>query len=319
VLRGQYRREHPSAPDAAIDSQFSLVPLQESLVSDIRPTLLILTGAVAFVLLIACANVAGLMLARATGRAKEIALRAALGASRFQLIRHLLVESALLAAAGAALGILFAQWGVDLLTRSDSARTLPGFDAIRVDTPVLAFTVVLSLATGIGFGLMPALQVSRPNLNGILRDGGWGTTGGAGRHRTRSLLVAGQMALSIVLLIGAGLLIESFRQLQNVDPGFDPRHALMAHVALPPSKYPDTVRRTQFLRAVVGRLETMPGATSASAELSIPLRVAVLSPILAEGQPNVPAGQRPLSVWNSLTPGFFKTMGIPLLRGRDFT
>jgi putative ABC transport system permease protein len=323
VLRGQYRREHPGAPDASVIGQFSLVPLQESLVSDIRPTLLMLTAAVGLVLLIACANVASLMLARATGRRKETAMRAALGASRFQLIRPLLVESALLAAAGAGLGILFAQWGVEALTQADGVRTLPGFQPIRVDTPVLAFTVVLSLATGIVFGLMPALQVSRPNLNSILRDGGWGTTGlstsGTGRHRTRSLLVAGQMALSIVLLIGAGLLIQSFRQLQNVYPGFDPRHALIARVALPPTKYPDTIRRTQFLRAVVGRLETVPGATSASAGLSIPLGVGVFSPVLADGQPNVPAGQRPLSAWNSITPGFFKTMGIPLLRGRDFT
>ena len=319
VLRGQYQREHPGAPDAGVGSQFSLVPLQESLVTGIRPTLLILTGAVAFVLLIACANVASLMLARATGRSKEIAMRAALGASRFQLIRHLLVESLLLAAAGAALGILFARWGVQALAQSDSVRTVPGFQAIRLDLPVLAFTVALSLATGVVFGLMPALQVSRPNLNAILRDSGWGTTGGAGRQHTRSLLVAGQIALSIVLLIGAGLLIESFRQLQNVSPGFDPHHALMARVALPPAKYPDTVRRTQFLREVVERLETPPGATSASAELSIPLGLAVLSPILAEGQPTVPPGQRPLAVWNSITPGFFKTLGVPLLRGRDFT
>src|SRR5450432_114492 len=319
VLRGQYRQEHPGAPDASINGQFSLVPLQESLVSDIRPTLMILTGAVAFVLLIACANVASLMLARATGRAKEIAMRAALGASRFQLIRHLLVESALLAGGGAGLGILLAQWGVAALTQADSMGVLPGFQPIRVDTPVLAFTVLLSLATAIVFGLMPALQVSRPNLNGILRDGGWGTTGGTGRHGTRSLLVAGQMALSIVLLIGAGLLIESFRQLQNVDPGFNPHRALMARVALPPSKYPDTARRTQFLRAVVERLETSPGVTTASGELSIPLGVGVFSPVLADGQPNVPPGQRPLSAWNSITPGFFKTMGIPLQRGRDFT
>ncbi|HXB73966.1 MAG TPA: ABC transporter permease [Candidatus Acidoferrales bacterium] len=323
VLRGQYRRKHPGAPDASINGRFSLVPLQESLVSDIRPTLMILTGAVALVLLIACANVAGLTLARAAGRAKEIAVRAALGASRFQLIRHLLVESVVLAAAGAALGILLAQWGVEALTRGALTQagsgTLPGFQPIRVDTPVLAFTVVLSLATGIIFGLMPALQVSRPDLNSILRDGGWGATDGAGRHSTRSLLVAGQMALSIVLLIGAGLLIESFRRLQSVNPGFDPQHALTARVALPPSKYPDTTRRTQFLREVVGRLESMPGVISASAQLSIPMGVGVLSPVLADGQPNVPAGQRPLSAWSSLTPGFFRTMGIPLLRGRDFT
>ena len=270
-------------------------------------------------LLLPCSNFASLMLPRATGRAKESAMRAALGASRYQLIRQLLLESLLLAAAGAALGILLAHWGVAWLIQADSMRNLAGFGAIRVDLPVLAFTVLLSLATAMAFGLMPALQVSRPNLSGILRDSGWGTTGGAGRQHTRSLLVAGQMALSIVLLIAAGLLIESLQQLQNVNPGFDRRHGLTARVALPPAKYPDTARRSGFLREVVQRLETLPGVTSATAALSLPLTGNVLSPVLADGQPLVPPGQRPLAGWNSITPGFFKTLGIPLLRGRDFT
>ena len=318
IINRQYRQEHPGNPDASPEGRLALIPFQESLVTGIRPTLLILTGAVGFVLLIACANVASLMLARATGRAKEIVVRAALGASRGSLIRQLLLESLLLAMAGAALGVVLASWGVSLLANSSQA-TLPGFQPIRVDLPVLAFTLAVSLLTGIVFGVMPALQVSRPDLNAVLRDGGWGTTGGARRQRTRSLLVAGQMALSIVLLIGAGLLVESFRQLQTVNPGFDPRHALTMGISLPPARYPDDARRTQFLRDVVGRMQALPGVTSASASLGLPLSISVMAPFLAEGQPAVAMGQRPLAQWNATTPDYFRTLGIPLVRGRDFS
>jgi predicted permease len=318
VLNRQYRQEHPGNPDADPHGSLDVTPLQESLVTGIRPTLLILTGAVGFVLLIACANVASLLLARATGRAREIAIRAALGASRGTLIGQLLSESLLLAVAGASLGVLLANWGVSLLVES-SGGNLPGFQPIRVDLRVLAFTLSVSLLTGILFGLMPALQVSRPDLNGVLRDSGWGTTAGSGRHRTRSLLVAGQTALSVVLLIGAGLLIESFRQLQTVNPGFDPRHALTMRVSLPPARYPDDARRAQFIREVIGHVETIPGVSSVSASLGLPLVQNVMAPYLADGQPVVPMGQRPLATWNAISPDYFKTLGIPLVRGRDFS
>jgi predicted permease len=319
VLSQHYRQEHPRAPDADPRGHLSVVTLQESLVTGIRSTLLILMGAVGLVLLIACANVASLMLARATGRAKEIAVRAALGAGRGTLIRQLLVESMILAAAAAVLGVLLAKWGVAWLVKADAGNNLPGFQPIRVDLGVLAFTLGISLLTGIVFGLAPALQVSRPDLNGILRDSGWGTTGGARRHRTRSLLVAGQMALSIVLLIGAGLLIKSFRNLQTLDAGFDPHHSLTMNVNPPPAQFPDGPRRAQFYRQVVERLAAIPGVRAASASESRPTGLRVLSPILADGQPNVPPGQRPLAVWNGVTPGYFQTFGVPLLRGRDFT
>jgi predicted permease len=235
----QYRAEHPRAPDADPNAHLDLAPFQDSLTVAIRPTLLLLTAAVGFVLLIACANVAGLMMARATGRAREIAIRAALGASRSQLVRQLLAESLLLAAAGAALGVLLASWGVEWLVKADAGNNLPGFQPIRVDFAVLGFTVLISIFSGVGFGLVPALEASRPNLNGVLRDSGWGTTGGARGHRLRSLLVAGQMGLSIVLLIGAGLLLESFRRVQIVALGFDARHMLTARMVIPPAKYPD--------------------------------------------------------------------------------
>jgi len=318
VLGRQYRQEHPGNPDADPLSNLESAPLQESLVTGIKPTLLILTGAVGFVLLIACANVASLTLARATGRAKEIALRAALGASRATLIRQLLSESLLLAAAGAGLGVLFARWVVSLLAQANGVN-LPGFQPIRVDLQVLAFTLAVSILTGVVFGLMPALQVSRPDLNAVLRDGGWGTTGGARRQLTRSFLAAGQMALSIVLLIGAGLLIESFRQLQAIHLGFDPHHGLTMGVSLPPARYPDDARRAQFMRQVLERLASVPGVSSATASLGMPLAIGAMAPFLADGQPAVPISQRPLAAWNAITPDYFKTLGIPLIRGRAFS
>jgi putative ABC transport system permease protein len=318
VLNRGYREQHPKSPDADPKGRLYAAPLQESLVTEIRSTLLILAGAVGLVLLIACANVASLMLARATGRAKEIAVRAALGASRGAIVRQLLIESVLLSAAGAVCGILLADWGVSLLSASNSAG-LPGFQPIRVDLPVLGFCLGISLLTGIVFGLMPALHASSPDLNGVLRDSGWGTTGGAARHRTRSALVVGQMALSVVLLIGAGLLVESFRQLQRVNPGFDPHHALTMRISLPPARYPDDTRRTQFIRATLERLEALPGVRSAAASLGIPMSIGVVAPFLAEGQPAIPLSQRSLGEWKAISPAYFQTMGVPLLRGRAFT
>lgn len=318
VLNRQYRHEHPGNPDADPQGRLDVVPLQESLVTDIRPVLLILIGAVGIVLLIACANVAGLMLARATARTREIVVRAALGAGRGSLIRHLLAESMLLAAAGGVLGVLFALWGVSLLVRA-SDGTLPAFQPVRVDLPVLGFTLVVSLLTGVLFGLVPAVQVSQPDLNGVLRDGAWGTTSGAGRHRLRSFVVAGQMALSVVLLIGASLLVQSFRRLHSVNPGFEPLHAMTMRVSLPPAAYPDDARRSKLMREVTGRLRTLPGVTSAAASLGLPLAPGVIAPFLAEGQPAVPVGQRPLAAWNAVSPGYFKTLEIPLIRGRDFS
>ena len=318
VLIAQYRKEHPRAPDADPNAHLALVPLQESLSSGIRPTLAILVGAVALVLLIACANVAGLILARSSARAKEIAVRAAIGASRGQLVRQLLAESLLLAAMGAALGTVLANWGVEWLVKADAGNNLPGYQPIRLDLTVLAFTIAISVAAGVAFGLIPALSVSRPDLNGILRDGGWGTTGSGG-HRGRSLLVAGQMALSMVLLIDAGLLLESFRQVQRVPLGFDPGHPLIARIALPPGAYPDGAPRARFVQHLVERAGALPGVTAAAVGSAVPFGGLILSPLLAEGQPLVPQGHRPLAQWNGVSPGYFRALGIQLRRGRQFT
>ncbi len=318
VLGGQYRSEHPGSPDSDPNSYYEATPLREVFVSSARPTLLVLAGAIGFVLLIACANIASLLMARASARAKEMAVRAALGATRRDLIRQMLVESLLLAFAGGVGGLLLAMWGVAWLAKAN-LEMMPLFQPVHIDWVALAFTLALSLLTGIAFGLMPAWNASRPDLNAILRDSGWGSTGGGKRHRARSLLVIGQTALSIVLLIGAGLLIESFVRLQSVHSGFDPRHALGMRITLPVSKYPDDSARARFFRAVLARLQNVPGVKSATAGLSLPVTANLYAPVLAEGQPVVPIGERPIAEWNPIMPAYFKTLGIPLIQGRDFT
>ena len=317
VLFQQYIKEHPGNPDADPRARVNVAPFQENFVSDIRRTLLILTAAVALVLLIASANVAGLMIARASGRAKEIAVRAALGASRGTIVRLLMVESLILFAAGAAGGVLLAYWLIPVLAAA------PGIDAaaarpIRIDAAVLAFTTAVAAATGTIFGLVPALQASRPELNSILREGGWGSTPGGRRHRIRNLLVAGQVALSMVLVIGAALLLESFLRLRDVNPGFDPHHALTMYLTLPDSRYHGDAARTQFVRELMDRLARIPGVAGASASTGLPMSAALFVPILAEGQQAIPYGQRPIAEWNPITPDYFKAAGIPILRGRTF-
>jgi predicted permease len=312
-----YIKEYPGNPDADSRARINVLPFQENFVSDIRPTLLILTGAVALVLLIASANVAGLMMARASGRAKEIALRAALGASRGAIVRHLMKESLMLAAAGAAGGIVLAYWLIPVLVAA------PGFGAaiarpVRINAAVLAFTMGIAISTATIFGLLPALQASRPELNSALREGGWGATPGGRRHRMRSVLVVSQMALSMVLLIGATLLVESWLRLRHVNPGFDPSHALTLRLTLPDSRYHGDAARAQFVRGLMERLASVPGVTAASASTGLPMSAGLFVPILAEGQPALPYGQRPVAQWNPITPDYFKAAGIPILRGRAF-
>jgi predicted permease len=318
ALHRRYHDGHPGNPDAGPSSTLSVEPLQEALVSGVRSTILLLGAAVALVLLVACANVAGLLLARSVARAREIAIRAALGAGRGALVRQLLAESVLLSLAGAAVGIGLAEWGVFALVRSN-ARLGANFSQVRVDGPVLAFAVAVSLLTGIVFGLIPAFHASHPNLAGVLREGAWGTTAGGGRHRLRGLLVAGQVALSVVLLIGSALLVESLWRIQEEKPGFDPRHALTMAVSLPAAVYPDDARRTDFVRDVLARMAALPGVRSASASVGLPFSIGVRAPFLAEGQPALPIGERPLGEWKAITPDYFATLGIPLVRGRAFT
>ena len=318
VLERQYRQDNPGRPD--IDPKNSLVvaDLREQLVANIRPALLVLLGAVGFVLLIACANVASLLLSRALGRRKEIAVRAALGASRATLIRQLITESLLLALAGGICGVLLSEWGTRVLTRL-TADTLPNISGVHMDGWVLAFTAGISLASGFLFGLAPALQLSKPDLNTVLRDEGRGSTGNRKRNYARNLLVVSQVALSTVLLVGSGLLIGSFVRLQTVSLGFDPRNILTLRIALPPTKYATPQQEVVFYHRALQEVQSLPGVQAAAFSSALPLNTSRLSPALPEGQPVVPFGQRPILNIQTISPDYAKVLHVALLGGRAFT
>ncbi|HSK63342.1 MAG TPA: ABC transporter permease, partial [Pyrinomonadaceae bacterium] len=277
--------------------------------------------AVGFVLLIACANVANLMLARATGRQKEIALRAALGASRWRIIRQLLIESSIVALFGGALGILVAVWGIDALRAAnpgDAAKFAPGWHQLGINLTVLVFTIALSLLSGLLFGLAPALQVSKPNLNDALKEGMRQSSGHS--HWLRSSLVVAEVALSLVLLAGAGLFFRSFVTLFKTDPGFNPENVLTMQLILPPAKYTDEPQRSAFYADLVQRVKGKQGVQSAAAVNYLPLGGSNSSDAyLVEGAPEPPPGEENIARYRVCTPDYFTTMQIPLLRGRAFT
>jgi putative ABC transport system permease protein len=318
VLSRRYLQQNVGKIDAAPNGRMGLEPLQETLVSDIKPALLVLSAAVGALLLIACANVASLLLARATSRRKEFAVRAALGASRRDLVCHLLAESFVLALAGGALGTLIAFAGVRLVATS-SFLDVPRAQEIQLDWQTLAFTLAVSILTGVVFGLIPAFQVSKPDLNSILRESGRGAAGSVNRQRVRTVLVIGQVGVSMLLLIAASLLIRSFIELQRVDPGFDPRNVLTMRVSLPAAKYGTNSQKNIFFRQATEKLEAIPGVRSASAVLALPLESHVMAPVQIVGAPPLPFNQRPVINWQSITPDYFQTMGIRLVRGRFFT
>ncbi|HEV2706868.1 MAG TPA: ABC transporter permease, partial [Pyrinomonadaceae bacterium] len=298
---------------------FSLIPMHEDLVGDLRPALLVLLGAVAFVLLIACANVANLMLARASSRHKEIAIRTAMGASRWRIVRQLVTESLLLALAGGALGLLIALWGVDLLVASIPAD-IPRVQEIGLDRRVLAFTALISMLTGFLFGLVPALQVSKPDLNEGLKEGGRGSTEGARRNRVRSALVVVEVALSLVLLIGAGLLMRSFAELREVKAGIDPSGVLTASISLPDAKYKDEAAQAEFFRRVLENVAARPGVRAASAVMPLPLSgSAMMNGLNIEGRPPAAPGERLTTHTRITSPDYFRAMSIPVVKGRVFT
>jgi predicted permease len=293
-------------------------PLHEEIVGNMKPALLILLGAVAFVLLIACANVANLLLARAAARHKEIALRLALGADRARLTKQLLVESVMLSLLGGVVGLAFAYAGLQILTRFVPAD-LAHADAIAIDGKVLLFTLLIALVTGLVFGLAPASQATRFNLNDTLKEGGRESGAGTGGKRLRSALVIAEVAVSFILLIGAGLLINSFMHLRNLDPGFRADHLLALNVDLSETKYPDNPRRTAFFDEVVRRVQALPGARSVAVAGNLPFTYNGDSmSIGVEGIPDPPPDQRADVIYRAVGPGYFSTMGIPLVRGRDF-
>ncbi len=294
-------------------------PLHEEFVGEIRPALLVLLGAVAFVLLIACANVANLLLARAAVRQKEIALRLALGATRSRLVRQFLTESLLLAGAGCVVGLLLAVLGLDLLKKFIPV-SIALAQGIAIDGKVLAFTALVGTLTGLVFGLAPAAQASRFNLNENLKEGGRDASASDRGNRLRNLLVIGEIAVSCLLLIGAGLLINSFIRLRHLDPGFNSDHLLTAKVALSETKYPTKEKRAAFFQEVVRRVQPLPGVQSVGVGNNLPFTYDGDSmPIGVEGLPDPPPDQRPDVVLRVVGPGYFRTMQIPLVKGRDFT
>lgn len=288
----------------------------ESLVTDVRLALLVILGAVGCVLLIACANVANLLLARATSRHKEMAIRAALGASRLRVMRQLLTESILLAILGGSIGLLLALWGTNLLV-SIIGNDVPRSAEIGMDGRVLGFTLLVSLLTGVVFGLVPALHSSKTDLTESLKEGGRGSTEGSRRNTMRGALVIIEVAIAVVLLAGAGLLIQSLLRLQHVNPGFNPKNVLSFSLGLPEVKY-STQKQIDFFNQIVSRIESIPGVQVASAVLPLPLssdRIRIT--FETEGR-SIPRGELPASEYRAVALNYFRTMGIPLLQGRAF-
>jgi putative ABC transport system permease protein len=305
-------------PDANAGSGVQLLPLHEEIVGKISSLLLILLGAVGFVLLIACANIANLLLARASSRQKEIAVRAALGASRRRLISQFLTESLLLAVMGGVLGLLIALWGSDALIAL-SPGNIPRLQEAGMDGRVLGFTLLLALLTTLIFGLAPAWQASKPDLNEVLKEEGRGASSGSGRS-LRSLLVVAEVAVSVVLLVGAGLMIKSFIQLQSVNAGFDPHNLLTMEVTLPPARYGQNQQQIAFFQQALEQIKTLPGVESAGAVQDLPFKFNAMSfPVTLEDQPARPAAEQPKAVYRAVTDDYFRTLGIPLLKGRWFT
>ncbi|MEP6820303.1 MAG: ABC transporter permease [bacterium] len=306
-------------PDFNTQWGVNVVPLRTQFTGEIRKPLLILLGAVGFVLLIACANVANLLLARAASRKKEIAVRAGLGASRWRIARQLLTESLLLSLIGGACGLLLAWWG----TKALIAMSPPGLmdlHKVTVNLPVLGFTFALTLLTGIVFGLVPALEAARFDLNDSLKEGGKNIGGGSRSHRPRSLFVVTQVALALVLLVGAGLFMKSFNRLRSVDPGFNPKQLLTMRVNLPGRKYDTDQKAMEFFSQTVEQLRAIPGVEAVGAINTLPFAGPHSGTSMeVEGQPKLPPGKE-LSTGICVTAAdYFQVMQIPLKRGRLFT
>jgi len=294
-----------------------LLALQERVVANSRSTLLVLFGAVGLVLLIACANFANLLLARAAARRQELVIRAALGAGRWRLVRQMLTESTLLSLLGGAGGLVLAMWGVDLLVALKPPN-LPRLASIGIDWWVLAFTLGVSILTGVLFGLLPALNATRLEAGEALKESGRTSTGNAARLRARSLLVVSEIALALVLLIGAGLLIKSLWRLQNVDPGFNPEGLVTMRVELPEARYREIPKQTQFRERVLESMNAIPGA-QASMISELPMSGEnLMHNFVIDGRTPLAPGTEPELETRTVAGDYFRTMGIPLIAGRDF-
>ena len=318
VLNEQYRQQNPTAPDASTAVTVLAAPLRDVVVADVRGKVLLLSGAVAVVLLIACANVASLLLSRALGRKREIAVRTALGATRSTILRQLLTESLVLALAAGILGIGLS-WIATRALITWGASQLPQGIPIGMDLRVLLFTLAVSLITGVLFGIFPALQLANTELHTTLREEGRGSSAGHTRARLNSLLVVGQVALSLLLLIGAALLLRSYARLLRIDPGLDPHNVLTMNISLPTVKYAKPQQQIDFFDELLRRITDVPGVRSAAISATLPLSSKRITPMLPEGQQNVPLAQRPFIDIEAISPQWLDAMRVPLRAGRAFT
>jgi putative ABC transport system permease protein len=317
-LRAVAKRLEEAYPAENRGRGVTLVGLQEYLVEDIRPALLVLLSAVGLILAIACANIANLLLARGAGRRREVALRSALGASRWRLLRQLLTETLLLALLGGAAGLLLAQWGVDALVALNPGD-LPTTQKIGLDARVLAFSLGLSALTGFVFGIVPALQLSRTDVTRALKEGGRGGGEGRERARVRGAFVISQVALSLVLLVGAGLLLNSFYRLLRTSPGFDPQNLLTMEYRVPKNRYPKGEQQWAFHREVVERVTHLPGVESAAVVRGLPFSGnGATVTYNVPGRQAPPPGQELKTLENAVDPHYLSTVGLPLIRGRNF-
>lgn len=313
------RRIEQQFPEANSKVGVALVPLHEYLTAQVKTPLQVLLGAVLLVLLIACVNVANLLLARAAAREKEMAIRAALGAGRFRMMRQMLTESLLLALVSGVLGLLLATWLVEVLVSFSPAGT-PRLEEIAVNQQVLAFTAGMTLLTGLCFGLAPAWQMARTDLNQVLRDGSRGMSAALRGRRVLNTLVIAETALALVLLTGAGLLMRSFVQLQKVDPGFNPRQVLTLNLSLPRVGYPEPAQIAAFTPQLLERVKALPGIEAAGTTSSLPLgQFNTDTSFVIEGRPAPPEGQEPVAWYSSVSPDYFSAMGMTLRAGRGFT
>jgi putative ABC transport system permease protein len=313
------RRIEQAHPDTNHDVTVQLTPYFDQIVSGIRPTLFTIAGAVGFVLLIGCANLANLMLARTERRQRDVAVRAALGADRRRILQQLLAESLLLAAIGGALGLLLATWLVSLFVASGPV-TVPRVDLIGVDGRVVAFTALLSIATGIVFGLVPAFKASGADLLSTIKRASRGAGAGAASRRFRSALIVVEVALALTLLVGAGLLIQSFARLMAVDTGFDPDGVVTMRLSLPPAKYRDTTHWTAFHDELVRRVAAIPGVVAAGVNSAVPLQGGGSEAgVFLEGRPVVRGKADAATLFQACSPDYFRAMRIRLVRGRYFS